>query len=110
MTDIDLWATEQSLWVGGAEAYDAVLDFGCLMAFPSPAGIMVGPVIAESLRHAPRWEGVIMEQRHLERPAEDVAVLAYAAFARREGAEPYRAYCTSTYVRGRLVQHQQTPR
>ena len=40
-------------------------------------------------------------------------VLAYRACGRREGAEPYQAWCSSSYRlvdgRWRLFQHQQTP-
>jgi hypothetical protein len=40
-------------------------------------------------------------------------MLAYMAEATREDADPYGAYCTSTYRREsdrwRLIQHQQTP-
>lgn len=44
--------------------------------------------------------------------ARDVVVLGYAAEARREGGEPYRCVCTSTWRADdggwKLVQHQQT--
>lgn len=54
-----------------------------------------------------------MEERVLGRSGDSVAVLAYRAEARRAEDGPYRAYCTSTYVRSgdgwKLVQHQQTP-
>lgn len=110
MTDDDLWALERGFWLGGPEAYGDALHPACLMAFPDPAGLMAGPAIVESLKHGPRWTDVAMDDRRLARPSADVAVLAYTATGRREGAEPYQAYCMSTYVAGRLVQHQHTPR
>jgi ketosteroid isomerase-like protein len=84
------------------------------MAFPAPAGIIAGPEIVRSLADAPRWASVRMTETQVARPADDLLVLAYRAEGRRDGATPYRAYCTSTYRltddgRWRLVQHQQTP-
>jgi hypothetical protein len=109
MTD-ELWTTERRLWLEGAEAFAAVLDPGCLMVFPDPVGVLAGRAILDSLEGAPRWAEVTMDARRLARPGADTVVLVYYATGHRDGAEPYRAWCSSTYVRGRLVQHQQTPR
>jgi hypothetical protein len=114
MSDENLWEIERHFWLEGADVFAARLDPACLMAFPEPAGVMSGPVIVESLKSAPRWDGLEMADAHLARPADDLAVLAYRALAQRHGAETYQALCTSTYrLDGgtwRLIQHQQTPR
>jgi hypothetical protein len=77
----------------------------------APAGIITGPDIARSLKDAPRKAAVEMTNQHVRRSSPDVLVLAHKAT--REGADPYAAYCTSTYRREsdrwRLIQHQQTP-
>lgn len=53
-----------------------------------------------------------MSDRTLLRPRDDVAVLAYRANGRRDGAEPYQAICTSVLLRTakgwQTVQHRQT--
>ena len=113
MTDDNPWDIERRLWLEGAAAYAAHVDPECVMVFAAPVGVLSGPAIAESLTGAPRWAEVEMEDAHLARPSDDLAVLAYRADARRSGGEPYRAWCTSTYRRvggaWALVQHQQTP-
>jgi hypothetical protein len=113
MNDDELWSVEEKLWTNGADQYERTLDAQCVMAFPAPAGIMLGRKIVESLEGAPRWTSVTMGERHLVRPMPDVTILAYRARGTRDGAPAYEAYCTSTYRRAsdgwRLVQHQQTP-
>jgi hypothetical protein len=113
MTDDEAWASEQDFWTGSEEHYRRMLDDDCVMVFPAPAGIVAGQDIMNSLKDAPRWSSVRMTKRQARRSSSDVLVLAYQAEARREGADAYRAYCTSTYAcetgRWRLIQHQQTP-
>lgn len=117
MTTLDgdgaLWAIEEGFWTGGEATYRNIIDPDCIMAFPAPAGLLAGPAIAESLAGAPCWTRVEMTERHLAQPGPHMAVLGYRARGIREGAEPYEAFCTSSYrsVAGawRLVQHQQTP-
>jgi hypothetical protein len=113
MSDENPWEIERRLWLDGAAAFEARLDPACVMAFPAPTGLLAGAAIVESLKGAPRWAELEMQEAHLARPADDLAVLAYRAVARREGGAPYRAWCTSTYRldegRWRLLQHQQTP-
>tara|TARA_R110002020_G_scaffold26365_6_gene85232 strand:- start:409 stop:747 length:339 start_codon:yes stop_codon:yes gene_type:complete len=107
-----LWNIERSLWLDGVDAWQAHLAPSCIMAF-GPTGVLQDAQIIDSLAQAPRWVDVTMSDTTLIRPATDVAVLAYGARARRHGAEPYQALCTSTYVRrdGKwtIAQHQQTP-
>ena len=113
MTDEDAWRVEERFWTGGADHYREALDPACVMAFPSPAGIIKGPEVVQSLAGAPRWSSVTMTETHAGRPSDNLLVLAYKARGRRDGTAPYDAYCTSTYrkvgARWRLVQHQQTP-
>ena len=109
-----LWALERSLWLGGPEVYERTLDPDCLAALPGVGILTAATAILKSLEEAPRWDEVEMAERHLAQPTDGVAVLAYHAVGRRQGAEPYDTLCTSTYRRDgagwRLIQHQQTPR
>jgi hypothetical protein len=109
----EIWVLERRLWLEGAEAYDEILHPECIMAFAAPIGIMKGQQISQSLKGAPRWEHVAMEQQCVARPDERTIVLAYVANGHRTNSVPYAAYCTSTYRRQpadwRMIQHQQTP-
>ena len=71
-----------------------------------------GPAILDGLDGVPRWVSVEMDDR-AEIQRGDTLVLAYRATARREGAAPYAAFCSSTYLRAgkdwELIAHQQTP-
>ncbi len=111
MRDEQAWALEQRFWLEGAGVYDGLLDPACLMAFPG-MGVMRAADILESLKGAPRWASVEMTDRTVGRAGEAVIVLGSTAEGRREGAAPYRAFCTSTYRdeggTWKLVQHQQT--
>jgi hypothetical protein len=113
MTDGEFWEVERGLWLGGAAAFRRWVAAECLMVFPAPAGILVGPAILESLGAAPRWERVEIAEKVLRRTGEAAVVLAYRAEAARPGGAPHRALCSSTYVNEAgdwwLVQHQQTP-
>jgi hypothetical protein len=112
--DHALWALERDLWLGGPDVYERALDPACLAALPGVGLLTAGAAILASVKEAPRWDEVDMDHRHLARPQDDLAVLAYRALARRRDAEPYDVWCTSAYRRDgaawRLVQHQQTPR
>lgn len=112
MQDDELWAIEQRLWRDGPAAYEEVLDPACIMAFPQ-MGLLRARQVIETLEKAPRWEDVTMRDRAIGRAGDAAAVLAYSAEAHREGADPYRCLCTSTYRRDadawRLIQHQQSP-
>nr|WP_274607283.1 nuclear transport factor 2 family protein [Paracraurococcus ruber] len=88
-----------------------MLDPACLMAFPG-LGVMRAADVLESLTQAPRWASVTMTDRSVGRAGDAVLVLGYTAEGKRDGAGPYRCFCTSTYRaddgRWTLVQHQQT--
>lgn len=75
-------------------------------------GVMRAADVLDSLKDAPRWASVEMTDRTSGRPGDAVLVLGYKATGRRDGVEPYLAFCTSTYRRDqdawKLVQHQQT--
>ncbi|WP_029029189.1 nuclear transport factor 2 family protein [Salinarimonas rosea] len=112
MNDDAAWALEERFWLDGPSFYRETLHEGCVMAFPG-MGLLRVPDILRSIEHAPRWSSVRMHDRILARAGDDVVVLGYGAEGRREGAEPYRCLCTSTYRadegRWTLIQHQQTP-
>jgi len=109
----EIWALEERLWTDGLAAYDELLAENCLMALPSPAGIMDRDEIVDSLKEAARWTRVKMNNRQHSTPIPDVIVLAYSASASRDDTEDYKALCTSTWHKlgsdWKLFQHQQTP-
>jgi hypothetical protein len=111
MTDEQAWALEERFWLEGSSVYDGLLDPACLMAFPG-IGIMRAGDILDSVKDAPRWASVEITNRAIGHAGDGVIVLGYIAEGHREGADPYRAFCTSTYRADRdtwkLVQHQQT--
>jgi hypothetical protein len=113
MDDTALWSLEHRFWTSSDGRDGAALDPRCVMAFPSPFGIIAGPTVAESLAQAPPWISVSMGEQHLARPAPGLAVLAYRVRGERDGAGSYEAYCTSCYREAEdgwmLIQHQQTP-
>ena len=106
------WDLELRLWLEGADAFADSMAHEAIMAF-GPTGILANGEIVESLRSAPRWSEIDMTEKMQSRPLAGVSVLGYRARARRDGAEPYEALCTSTYVLVDgywwIIQHQQTP-
>lgn len=112
MTDDAFWTMERGFWLEGRAHYEAHWSPDAIAAFPMPAGIMAGDGFVADLPTNGSWEAVEIERRHLSRPAEDVAVLAYLGTGTR-GGERHACICSSTYLeRGgswRMVQHQQTP-
>ncbi|MCY1560732.1 hypothetical protein D9M68_979040 [compost metagenome] len=83
------------------------------MVFPAPAGVLDRAATLASIRSGNRWAQANFEKRQLLRPADDTAVLVYAVVASRDDGAPYRALCSSTYVKQgeawRLALHHQTP-
>lgn len=108
----EIWELERNFWLGGAEHFERTMADKCLMAFPDPVGILEGSHIVETLKGVPRWVSIEMTGTHVADLGHTVT-LAYRAEARREGEQPYRAVCSSTYVEAggnwRIVQHQQSP-
>jgi len=113
VTDEEVWDFEERFWTAGENYYRDALSPHCVMAFPSPAGIMAGPSIVQSLSGAARWSSVKMDQRKIVRPNATTIVLGYRAVGRRDEGQTYEAFCTSSYCGSangwKLVQHQQTP-
>lgn len=81
------------------------------MIFPQ-TGILDRVSIIEGLAAASRWTEVEMGERRTA-AADHTMVLTYLAVARREIDPPYRAFCSSIYVRTgdgwMMLAHQQTP-
>ena len=114
MDDERVWGSEESLWIGDAEHYRALIDDECLMALPKPPFVMGGQQAVDAVANTPRWSRVELSERRVSRPQEGLIVIAYKARAEREGVSPYEAHCTTTYRRlaheeWRVIQHQQTP-
>ncbi len=107
----DLWKLERRLWKEGLGAYEELMAPDCLMAF-GPTGIMGRAEIVDSMRDAPRWSDIDMTDTTQTKPADNVSVIAYRALAKRSGADPYEAVCTSTYIaidgHWHIAQHQQS--
>ena len=84
------------------------------MLLPVPAGMMSRAESLQALAQAPRWDDAEFSGMLTLAPAERAAVLVYAVDATRRGQPPYRAWCSSTYLRTpagwRLLLHQQTSR
>lgn len=106
------WEAERRFWLDGPEFYGGQMARDALMVFPAPVGILAGGAIVAGLDGAPRWQSVEMLERSATRLGGTV-VLAYRASAERDGQEPYRALCSSTYALAGgawlLLSHQQTP-
>ena len=113
MDETTFWEVERGFWLEGAPRFRAWMAKDCVMAFPSPVGIMTGEAILDAVDRMPRWDDVALSATTFSRVAADAVVLAYRAEGKRAGQDPYRVYCTSTYHRGpdgwRLIQHQHTP-
>lgn len=107
-----LWQLERRLWSGGADVYRQNLHRQCLMAFPAPTGVMGRDDVIKAIAAAPRWRDVAITAGQVVMPRDDVAVLAYQAWAKREDRTSYAATCSSTWIEEgglwRLIQHHQT--
>ena len=84
------------------------------MVFPEPAGILTRPAILDGVAAAPRWErGRLRRPPAAPLPATRRRCSPTASTPPAADGAPYRALCSSTYVRLAgawwLVQHQQTP-
>ena len=112
MDDERVWALEESLWTGGPDNFRNLLDEASLTLVPTAPFLLDSEQTIASIEKAPRWKEVVMAHRKVVRPQEGLIVLGYRAVARRDEAEDYNAWCTSTWRRvahdeWRLVQHQQ---
>ena len=113
MDDDRVWEFEESLWVGSAEHYRALIDVACLMVLPAAPFVLSGDEAVAAVSSTPRWTSVVFTDQRITRPDEGLIVIAYHVEAAR-GEERYTAHCTSTLRRRghddwQVVQHQQTP-
>lgn len=114
MDDTRVWEFETGLWTGDADHYRQSVDDDCLMVLPAPPFVFDGEAAIKAVADTPRWDSVTLSDQRISRPQDGLIVVAYGVEAQRDGSEPYRAHCTSTYRRlsheeWRVVQHQQTP-
>ncbi len=114
MDDERIWTFEESLWLGDADHYRALIDEHCVMVLPAEPYVFSAEAAIEAVAHTPRWSKVDLTDRRVMRPEEGLIVIAYRARATREGASRYTAWCT-TSIRRRahedwlVVQHSQLP-
>lgn len=103
---------DRQLWSGGPDAYRAILDDDCLLAFTEMAGVSDREAVARTADTPQRWRDVELEPEGVVQPTPAVAILTYRASATR-GDEQYRALVSSGYVKRdggwKLMFHQQTP-
>ena len=114
MDDERVWSFEESLWTATPEHYRESIDAECVMALPAEPHLFTGRAAMDAVANTPRWSKVALTHRQVSRPQEGLIVISYKAQADREGAQPYTAYCTSTYRRiehevWKVVQHSQVP-
>lgn len=114
MDDERIWGSEHGLWTADAARYHETIDDECLMVLPTPPFIMTGEQAKDAVSATPRWTEVALSERQVSRPQEGLIVIAYKAEAKRDGVEPYEAYCTTVYRMiehgtWKVVQHQQLP-
>jgi len=114
MDDARVWSFEESLWTGDAAHYRECIDEDGLMVLPLPPYVFSRQAAVDAVSDTPRWTGVAFSEQQVMRPQEGLIVVAYRVEAKKEGAQPYAAHCTSTYrwlahEVWRVVQHQQTP-
>jgi hypothetical protein len=112
--EAELLALEERFWKGDVEFYRRNFTEDSIMAFPPPLGMMAKEATIAAIANSDRWADVAFDDVRLIRLAENVAILAYAADARREGEDArYSAVVSSAYVRQdgtwKLAFHQQTP-
>lgn len=109
----ELLNLERDFWLGGAEVYERSLAIESVMVFPHPVGVLDRNATIDAIANAARWKSVSIKASRFVTPSADVAVLVYEAEADRGEGVPYRAQCSSTYVKvggmWKLALHQQTP-
>lgn len=114
MDDAQIWTLEESLWTGGPERYRELVGDACVMVLPTAPFVFTGQQAIEAVSDTPRWSEVAFGDQQVMQPQDGVVVIAYHVKAKREGADAYEAYCTTTWQRSdpdewHVVQHQQTP-
>ena len=114
MDDERIWKFEESLWIGDAEHYRALIDEHCVMVLPAEPYVFSADAAVEAVAATPRWSEVELTERRVMRPEEGLIVIAYQARATREGHAGYTAWCTTSMRRRghedwQVVQHSQLP-
>ncbi|HEY7177300.1 MAG TPA: nuclear transport factor 2 family protein [Micromonosporaceae bacterium] len=106
------WQALSTSGAAASEFYGSVIDNCAAMALPGGVLIDDRAALLESMG-GPPWSNFRLSSISVLRPTPDVGIVVYEASARRDGAAPYEALISSTYVRRadgwRLVFHQQTP-
>lgn len=113
----ELFAIEEGFWLGDQAFFRDHLDDRCLLAFPQMGemhGVKSRDEVAATASTQPgRWKDLNMSDRHVVRPAEDVAIISYRADVKRFDGEPYAALIGSGYVKRdggwKLAFHQHSP-
>jgi hypothetical protein len=114
MSDLEgsLIELERGFWLNGPDYYADNLADESIFVFREMAGRFSRADIEETIDSAARWSEVSITTKGVLQPAENLAILAYHAEARR-GPQIYAALASSAYLlaggRWRLVFHQQTP-
>lgn len=113
MRDDGLWRSEQRLWLDSVAFVTECVGPDAL--FVLPAGIVDRSAYLAAARKTLLWSSLSLLNQRSMHLSEDTTVLAYEAHAARSGCDiPYRAYCSSTYVRTRvswlLMAHHRTER
>lgn len=112
----DLFRIEEGFWLSGKEHFLEHLDDQCLLAFPQMGemhGVHSRETVAATATMPNRWRDLRMENRHLLRPIDGLAVISYRAEVKRADGEPYAALVSSAYVQReggwKLAFHQHSP-
>jgi hypothetical protein len=95
----------------GRAFYASVLREDAVMLFPGGLRLDGRGHILQSIGAQP-WQTFRMDEQETVSLSANVVTLIYRARGQREGAEPYAALITSTYVHEgewKLVVHQHTP-
>lgn len=92
--------------------YDAILADDAQMLFPGGMRLTEKDEILETMG-GPPWASFEISEMQVVDLSETAQAVTYKVLAQREGADPYRALISSTYVfrsgQWRLVVHQHTP-
>lgn len=79
MDDERIWAFEESLWLGDAEHYRALIDDECVMVLPAEPYVYGASAALEAVANTLRWATVDLSERRIMRPEEGLIVIAYQA-------------------------------
>lgn len=111
MRDDQIWRKEQRLWLDTAAFFEECVGPDALLVLPR--GVIDRRAGVAVARWMLPWADVKLSNQRSIRLNADTAILAYEAHAERAQADaPYRACCSSTYVRARgswlLMAHHRT--